>query len=333
MSIPKNRSYLGIAKETRPVPGAAPASVAATNFIPWTSYAPVDNVTYLDDKGIRGSMVEDYGQIQGNIFSEHDLGGNLHPDTFGYILAGVLGDVATTGAASIAYTHVMSVLNSQSSNGQPVTYSLTDYYGLGASSSRVFAGCQFSEVDVKFAADGLMTYAAKAKGYASAVVANPTPSFGTVPPVPSWQGITTLAASVNAQMSEGNIKISRPVTPILTVTGNQRPYQLFAGPVSCEGQLTLVFEADTQLQYYLSNTQPALQIDFSAGSGATATQVMFSMTKCAFIGQAKIERSKDWLELTVPYKGVANTTDAGASGGFSPVKATLKNAKASGTYV
>jgi len=332
MSIPKNRSFLGIAKETRPTPGAAPASVAATDFIPWTSYSPVDNVSYLEDLGIRGSMVENYGEIQGNIFSEHDLSGDVFADTFGYPMVGLLGDVATTGAASIAYTHVISVLNSQASNGQPVTYSLSDYYGLGSANTRVFAGCQFSEVDTKFSADGLMTFTAKAKGYASATVANPTPSFSAVAPTAAWVGVTTLAASVNAQMSEGNIKIARPVTPIFTVDGNQRPYQLFAGPVMCDGNLTLVFESDVQLQYYLSNTQPALQLDFSQGSGSTATQIMFNMTKCAFIGQAKIERSKDWLELTVPFKGVANTTDAGASAGHSPVKVTLKNAKASGTY-
>lgn len=332
MSIPKARSYVGVAKETRPAPGVAPTGVAATDYIPFTSFNPLDNVSYLDDKGIRGSMVEDYGQIQGNIWSEIDLGGDLFPDTFGYPIAGLLGDVATSGAASVAFTHVISTLNSQATNGQPTTFTLSDYYGLGAASTRMFAGCQWSEVDVKFAADGLMSYAAKAKGYASSVVANPTPSFSAVTPVPSWIGVVTLAASVSAIMAEGNVKISRPVTPMLTVDGNQRPYQLFAGAVVAEGSLLLVFESDAQLQYYLSNTQPALQLDFSAGSGSTATQVMFNMSKCAF-SNAKIDRSKDWLELSVNYKAVANVTDVGASGGYSPVKVTLKNAKVSGTYV
>ncbi len=332
MSIPKNRSYLGIAKETRPAAGSAPTAVAATDFIPFTTFNPIDNVQYLDDKGIRGSMVDIYGQIQGNIWSTHDLGGDLFPDTFGYILGGLLGDVVTT-ASTAPYTHTFAVLNSQSTNGQPPTFTLSDYYGLGAASTRQFAGCQFSEVDVKFTADGLMTYAAKALGYASAVASvNPTASFSTVTPAPTWSTTVTLAASVSAVMAEGNIKISRPVTPVITLMNSQRPYQLFAGPVSVDGNLTLVFESDVQLQYYLSNTQPSLVIDFSAGAGASLTEVKFTMTKCAFVNPAKIDRSKDWVELSVAYKGVANTTDVGASTGYSPVKAVLQNAKASGTY-
>ena len=55
------------------------------------------------------------------------------------------------------------------------------------------------------------------------------------------------------------------------------------------------------------------------------------MTKCAFT-VAKIERGKDFIELNVTYKAIANTTDVGATSGYSPIKVTLKNAKASGTY-
>jgi hypothetical protein len=92
-----------------------------------------------------------------------------------------------------------------------------------------------------------------------------------------------------------------------------------------------VLESDTQLNYYLNNTQPSLKLDFSTGAGATLVQVQFNMTKCAFT-VAKIERGKDYVELSVNYKAIANTTDVGASSGYSPIKVTLQNAKASGTY-
>lgn len=330
MALPRSRSYLGIAKETRPTPGSAPTAVAATDFIPYLTISPFDNVKYLDDKGLRGSMTEEFNVIQGKIYSEFEFGGDVFPDTIGYAMAGVLGDVSTSGATA-PFTHTMSLLNSQASNGQPPTFTLSDYYSLGTASTRQFAGSQFSQLDVKFSADALLTYSAKAMGFQSSVAANPSASFSSVGPVPSWEGQVTLAGSVTAIMAEGNVNIQRPVTPIMTVDGTQRPYQLFAGPVSVDGAMLLVMESDAQLNYYLNNTQPSLAIDFSAGAGASAVQLKYQLTKCAFT-VAKVERGKDYIELNVTYRGIANTTDVGTSGGYSPVKVTLQNAKASGTF-
>lgn len=330
MALPRSRSYLGIAKETRPSPGSAPTAVAATDFIPFTSISPVDTVNYLDDLGMRGSMVTEYDVIQGQIYSEFEFGGDVFADTVGYMVAGVLGDVTTTGA-SAPYTHAISTLNSQASNGQPVTFTLSDYYSLGTASTRRFAGAQFESIDFKFTADALLTYTAKAKAYQSATAANPTPSFSAVTPLPSWTGVVTLNSTTTATLADGNCLIQRAVEPIFTVDGNQRPYQLFAGAVNVSGALTLVFESDTELGFYLNNTRPPLSIDFTQGAGASAQQVLLNMTKCAFT-VAKIERGKEYIELSVNYKALANTTDAGASAGYSPIKVTLKNAKVSGTY-
>lgn len=330
MALPRSRSFLGIAKETRPTPGASPTAVNATDYIPYTTITPFDNITYLDDKGIRGSMTEQFNVIQGKIYSEFDFGGDVFPDTVGYIFGGVLGDVATTGA-SAPYTHTMSLLNSQASNGQPTTFTMSDYYALGAGSTRQYSGAQFASIDTKFSADALLTYSAKAMGFKSITASVLAPSYSAVPPLPSWTGTVTLASSVTAILAEGNVNIQRAVTPIHTVDGTQNPYQLFAGPLTVEGSLLLVMESDTQLGYYLSNTQPPLSIDFTSGSGASAVEVKFQMTKCAFT-VAKIERGKDYIELNVNYRAQANTTDAGATGGYSPIKVVLQNAKASGTY-
>lgn len=330
MALPRSRSYLGIAKETRPTPGSLPTPVAATDFIPYTSITPVDNVAYLDDKGMRGSMVEEYNVIQGQIYSEFDLGGDVFADTIGYLVGGVLGDVVTSGSTA-PYAHAITVLNSQADGAQPTTWTLSDYYSLGTASTRQFAGTQWSSIDFKFSADALLTYSAKGMGYQSVVAANPTPSFSTVTPLPSWTGTTTLNGTETAILADGNCNIKRTVTPIFTVKGDQSPYQMFAGPVTVDGSLTLVFESDTQLEYYLNNTQPSLSIDFTQGSGANLQQVKLQMTKCAFT-MGKIERSKDYIELGVTYKAIANTTDHGASLGYSPIKVVLQNAKPANTY-
>lgn len=330
MALPRSRSYLGIAKETRPAAGVAPTAVAATDFIPYTSITPADNITYYDDKGVRGSMADLYGLVQGNIYSQFEFAGDVFADTIGYPLSGVLGDVVTTGA-SAPFSHAISTLNSQTTNGQPITFTLSDYYGLGAATTRQFAGVQFQSVDFKFTADALLTYSAKALGYQSVTAANPTQSFSTLTPVPSWVGAVTLNAASSILVAEGNCTIERPVTPIFTVDNNQRPYQLFAGAVMASGALNLVFETDAQLLLFLNNTQPNLVVDFSQGSGAALTQVKINMTKAA-ITVGAIKRDKDYVELALTYKAIANTTDAGASAGYSPIKVTLQNAKPSATY-
>lgn len=320
MALPKNRSFLGIAKEA-----TKGTSVAATDFIPVKNITPFDNIKYLTDEGWRGSMVVDYGEVQGVIYSEFEFGGDVFADTIGYPLAGVLGDLVTTGA-SAPFTHTMAVKNS--TDGQATSYTLTDFNSFNA---RRFAGCQFGKFDLKFSADGLLEYTATAQGYASATGATPTPSFSAITPSPVWYGTTTIAGSLTTKLSEGSLSISRELTPIFTVDGSQAPYQIFQGAVSVEGSLKLIMEDDTDLTRYLTNTQPSLVLNWTQGTGAALTQVQFTMTKCAFT-VAKVDRSKDYVEIDVNYKGVANTTDVGASSGYSPVKVIVQSAKASGTY-
>jgi hypothetical protein len=327
MALPKVRSFIGVAKESsRPTAGSAPTAAAATDYIPVTSITPFDNITYIDDMGIRGSMVNEYNVIQGPIHSEFEIAGDVFPDTIGYLAAGLLGDVTTSGA-SAPYTHAISLLNT--GTGQPTTYTFTDYDAVNA---RQFAGSQMQALEVKFSADGLLSYTGKAMGYASAVGSTPTASYSTVTPVPVWTGAVTIAGSSSVKMAEGTINISRAVTPIHTVLDNQRPYQVFAGPLSVEGSMLFVTEDDTELNYYLNNTQPIVVVDFTQGAGASLTQVQFTMSQCAFT-VGKIDRSKDYVETNVTFKAIANTTDKGASLGYSPIKVQLKNAKASGTYV
>lgn len=323
MANPRYRSYLGIAKET--TKGTA---VAATAFIPVRNITPFDNITYLDDKNWRGSMVDTYDTRQGVIYSEFDFEGDVFPDTVPYVVGGIMGEVATTGA-SAPYTHTFTILNS--GTGQPTSYTLTDFYGrTDANPVRRYAATQFSEIDFKFSADGLLEYSAKGVGYGSAVSTAPTTSFSTVTVVPAWTGTTTIAGSVSTLLESGNIKISRSVNPIHTVDNSQTPYQVFVGAMDVTGSLTLVMEDDTQLNYYLNNTQPSLVINFAQGTGGTATGIQFTMTKCAFMN-TKIDRSQDYVQLTTDFHALANTTDKGASGGYGPIQVACKNATATGT--
>lgn len=316
------RSVLGVAKET--TPGTA---VAPTDFIPFDSGSlePRDVPTLLEDTGQRGSMVDVYDHLAGPIYATFGWGGNVHADTFGFLLANILGDVATTGA-SAPYTHTFATKNS--GDGQPVSLSLTDYDGTAA---RVFAGVRLTSLEVTFDAEGLLTYKAEATSLASSPTASPTASYTGVPPLAAWALAATIASSA-ANLEAGSLSIKRTVTPINTADGTQAPYKLFAGPVSVDGSLTMVYEAETDLDRHRNVTKPALSLDLTSGAGASLVQVKFDMTKVVYTDAGRM-RGKDWVEVEVDIHADANTTDIGASGGYGAIKGQLKNAKPAATYV
>jgi hypothetical protein len=320
------RSYLGIAKEV-----TKGTVVAPTDFIPVAkdSLKPQDIVDPLYDTGLRGSNVLNYAYIQGRTRSTVDFGGAVFADTVGYGIAGLLGSVATTGA-SAPYTHTISLKNSLTSDVdvQPISYTLTDFYAVDV---RSYPGCQFSDFSLKFNADGMLEYDTKTTGWASSTVADPTPTFSTVLPTPVWRGTVSIGgASVSTAMS-GNIDMSRPVTPVYGISNTQNPYQVFLGPLEVTGKITFLMETDAELTRFLNNTQPAIVLNWSYGTGASLVQIQATISKGAYTA-AMIERGEDFVQVSIDLNGQSTTTDAGSTGGYAPIKWVLQNAKASGTY-
>jgi hypothetical protein len=320
------RSYLGIAKET-----TKGTIVAPTDFIPVAkdSLKPQDMVDALYDQGLRGSNVLNYNYIPGRKNSTVDFGGAVFADTVGYGLAGIMGACATTGA-SAPYTHTISLLNSLTSgtDTQPISYTLTDFYAVDV---RSYPGCQFSDFSLKFNADGMLEYDTKTMGFSSSTVSDPTPTFSTVLPTPVWRGTVSIGGSAVTNAMSGNIDMKRPVTPIYGISNTQDPYQVFLGPLEVTGKITFIMENDDQLTNFLSNSQPAIILNWAYGAGAAAVQIQATITKGAYTA-AVIERGQDFVQVTIDLNAQANTTDDGASGGFAPIKWVLQNAKASGTY-
>ena len=320
------RSYVGIAKEA--TKGTA---VQPTDFIPVVkdSLKPVDIVDSLFDTGLRGSNVMNYNRIPGRTRSTFDFGGSVFADTIGYALAGLMGSCDTAGV-SAPYTHTISLDNSVDAgvDTQPISYTLTDFYAVNM---RNYPGCQFHDFTLKFNADGMLEYDTKTTGFSSEVASQPTPTFSTVLPTPVWQGTVSIGGSAVANSVEGSISMKRAVTPIYGISSTQNPYSVFLGALEVTGTIKFVMENDDQLLNFLNNTQPAIVLNWAYGSGATAVQIQATITKGAYT-TAAISRGDDYVSITIELNGQGNTTDAGASGGFAPIKWQLQNAKASGTY-
>lgn len=320
------RSYVGIAKEV--TKGTA---VAPTDFIPVAagSLKPVNIIDPLYDEGLRGAAVKNYNYIQGRTRSTFDFGGAVFADTIGYAIAGVLGEVSTAGL-SAPYTHTINLLNSTTTGTdiQPISYTLTDFSAVDV---RSYPGIQFHDFSIKFNADGLLEYDAKSTGWLSETASQPTPSFSDVLPQPVWTGTVSIGGSPVSTAMNGNIDMKRTVTPIYGISNTQNPYQVFVGALETTGKVTFVMENDSQLINYLTNTQPALTFTWASGAGASAVQIACTLTKGAYVAAA-IDRSKDFVDISVDINAQGNTTDVGTSGGYGNISWELKNALPSGTY-
>lgn len=321
------RSYIGIAKESTKGTPVAPTDYLLVNK---DTVKPVDVIDPLYDQGLRGSMVENYNYIPGRTRSTFDLGGAVFADGIGYALTGIMGDCATTGA-SAPYTHTISLKNSlaASADVQPLSYTLTDFYVAGV---RTYAAQQFHDVTLKFNADGMLEYDAKSTGNLSATTSAPTPTFSTVLPTPVWQGTVSIGGSTVSNTLNGSIALKRPVTPIYGIAQTQNPFSVFVGALDVTGDIEFIMEADTELTRYLTNTQPAIVLNWAYGAGASAVQIQATITKGAYTAAA-YDRGDDFVKIKVSINGLGNTTDAGSSAGFAPIKWVLQNAKPSGTYI
>lgn len=317
------KSFCGIAKEA--TKGTA---VAATAYIPLLEPADFQpRIKYMPDVSNRASMAANTGMIAGVTSTDYSIKGNVFPDTVGWILAGVMGEVATTGA-SAPYSHSITLLNS--GHGQPTAYTITDNY---QAACRQIPGLQWDEFGLTFAADGLLEYTAHGMGYPSAALSAPTPSFSSITPLPGWIGTCSVGGSSVTTLLSADVSVKRAVNPEYTAQNSQSPAFVWGGEVDITGTLTFVMESDSGiLTPALTNTQPAVVLDFQQGTSGALVELKLTMTKCAF-GEPKIDRGSPYVKVQVPFTAVGNTTDVGSSGGYGPGVFLLKNAIAASVYV
>lgn len=327
------KQFLGVAKET-----SQGTAVAMTATIPIEKVEFEDKPVWLDDKALRGSLVESYGRQEGVIKTDFSFSGPVFGDTFGWLLGNILGDLTTTGA-SAPFTHAFSTLNS--GQGQPTSHTFSHFQGTPASTfTRQYPGACLSEVTLKWNAESqLMNYDAKGSSWPSVIAAaTPTSAPSTVVPIASWRGTAGIGGPATGgtlikTITEGEITIKRELEPVFTTQGAQTPYIIQRGAVSVAGKLKFVAADESPYLAMIGNTQPQLQLIIGNGvSGAGQVQVQYDAQNAAY-NSAKYDAGKAAVMYDVGFDAIANTTNAGTSGGYSPVKVTLTNAIAAGTYV
>lgn len=332
-TYPSAKQFLGLAKETTPGTPVAPVAT-----LPIEKFEPEDKPKWLDDKALRGSMVEVYGRQQGVIISEFSGSGPWFADMGGYLLNNILGDLTTTGA-SAPFTHAFSTLNS--GTAQPGTLTLTHWQGLPATNlARQYAGACLSELTLKGNVESdLVMLDFKGTAWGSVIAAAPpTSSPTTATPQAAWRTVLGVAGPATGgtqvkTVGEWEVTIKRALKPYFTAQNAQTPYIIQRGAVSASGKLTYTVPADeAPLLAMLNNSLPQLQLIVSNGLTLGALLSTQLDMQTASFASAKLNTGSEAIGYDVTFDAIANSTNAGSSGGVSPIKATLQNAVTSGTY-
>lgn len=324
-TYPSAKQFVNIAKE---VTQGTPVETGQKTW-PMTNFKPKDDPTWLDDEGLRGSMVKSYGLTQGVRKANWSADGAIFLDLLPHGLLNIMGACASAGPVSSVYTHVLSLLNS--GTGQPPSHTFTDWQGLTATSqARSYAGSCFSELTMKGNPEStLLEWSGKGSAFWSNAfpTAPPTQDLTTESPMAAWRAAISFATVANLTIREWEVTISRELSVQHTSRNSQDPFIIQRGTLGVEGKFFVAKPSDeTVLDYFRSNTQPAFQLLVSNGlAAANLRSLQIDVTKCAFT-MSEINRSDPAIGYDCTWKGIANTTDAGASGGFAPAKFTVVNA-------
>lgn len=243
--------------------------------------------------------------------------------------------LTNTTVASGTYANTFSLLNG--GNGQPPSHTFTDRTqvpGNANNNAVQYAYGRLSQLTLTGNAQGIFTYAGNLTSYFHAYPsANPVASISSVRATPNWRSTLGLNGTVGAapvyDITEWEIALQRVVEPIPTNDGSQNPYVIAAGKFTATAKLTFNPAIDeSALLYMLNNTQPQLQIIYSNGlSGASNITYTINALLTAF-ETANITESGTLFGYEVTAKIIANTTNTGASGAYSPLSITVNNAVA-----
>lgn len=250
-----------------------------------------------------------------------------------------------TGGTVLSYsgyngvTHNFSLLNGALTGfvgmggftaSQPPTYGFVDYSGVPAGTgARVYSYTCLSELSITGQAEALVEWDAKATAIASSIAATQPATAGNlsaVQPQPSWISTCQISGSGTNNVASWKLTLSRKLAPKYTNQGTQDPFSIPRGGLSA--MIAWDFDpASDEIEFidYTANTQPSAVITASNGlSGTNAASLVITANQMGFT-DAALEDSKEVFGFTESAKLIGNATNAGPSGGLSPLQIALTN--------
>jgi hypothetical protein len=233
------------------------------------------------------------------------------------------------------YTHTFSNLNPNSSTGntsaQPPTYTFLHRNLVATAANKnsdQYTYSRFTDLKLTGNKDGWFTWDGKFTSYLRSFPSTDyTPSFTNVPAFPFWKAAISLAAGQVYNVSEASITLNRELDIVTTADGSQNPYVIAAGPLSATFGIDYDAVSDeTALNYMLNNTQPTLSFVLTNGLSSPNTVSITINAQLTGHKEAPLSAMKTLWGFKTTGELVANTSNAGNSGGYSPLQVVLVNA-------
>lgn len=308
-------------------------AVAPSYYVPVEAPKWKPDVTWLEDKGMRGSPTELYSEQAGVRHDEYDAKSFAFLDSAPMFLRAILGSTDTV-TGSGPYTHTIGQYVSVANGSQPPSYTLIDFDAgaAGATSARQMTSGQLSDLTFEFQSKAALGMTWKWLTSAKTDVAAPTQSYSTEIFVPAWNCAVTLNGTTSLVVEEGSMDIKRNVEAIHTL-GQQSAYRLWAAPLVVSGKLTFIAETAVQ-----QPAEPFVVATVILDATTRVTNVLklvftepvsgHNMTLQMSQVQLKMPdpmRDKAYMRIACEYAAEANTTDA-VNGGYAPLKSATVNA-------
>ena len=114
-----------------------------------------------------------------------------------------------------------------------------------------------------------------------------------------------------------------------TLQGIQDPLSIFSGPVENTVKWSMVQADDTQLNAYITQTQPSFQVAAVKGTGTAANGIWLHNNQANYEAVKVSQTGKAYVVLDGGHTAIANTTDASIAGtGYSPISVTVSTGTA-----
>lgn len=302
---------VGIAKET----AWGTAATAPTYTLRFKDIKAETDIKFVKDEGLRGVNAKTFDVYDGTHEGTIDLNVEVYPEDFPLLLKAMLGAETLTGAA-IPYTHAFALANT----AQPP--SLTIFHDTGFE-VRAYAGVMLEDLQIKWAKDAGLEASIKGKSKPFTIGSQWVPSFATTQQWIGWQTSVLLGGSSNVKMVGFDLDLKRSLYVQHAANNTQAPTAIVADALEVTGKASFDITDDTELNYMLNNTKPALAVTMTQ-AGTNPPVIAFQMSKCAFLKDS--ESGKTVYEGDVSWEGIANATDGGT--GLSPCLITVQNAVA-----
>ncbi len=246
---------------------------------------------------------------------------------------------AHTGSTTInlvtgPYTHVFATMNPGSPSGiisgQGPTHTILDRNqaaGNGGYYADAYPYCCVQEITLTGMPNGFLTWEGKLISWPQTAPASAVaPAFGSVKGIPAWKGISTIGGSVANNIDQWKVTLTRELNPIPGINGQQAPLIIARGKLTGTHDLEFAAISDeSALNYMLQNTQPSLL--WTTSNGLTGTNLV-SFSVAAQLGaatKAPLKVVKTLFGYDLSGTLVANSTNAGPSGGYGVAAITLIN--------